>query len=116
VNSDAAAVAVDLLDLLDGGDEIACLALAVVTQHFEAEQLRLRRHTRYGVEFERVRGHLAFLVTVVGVGGDQAVRFGHLAGDNPCNMCPMAKDIDQRRLILFTEHSKIPMVQRRLEG
>ena len=61
------------------------------------------------------RGHLAFLVAVIGGGGDLAIRLRHLAGDNPCHVCPMAKDIDQGFLILFTEHSKIPMFQRFLE-
>src|SRR5262245_26692541 len=47
VNANAPAVAIDLLDLLDGSDEIARLAFAVVTQHFQAEELGLRRHARY---------------------------------------------------------------------
>src|SRR5262249_20145720 len=47
VNPNAPAVTIDLLYLLDGGDQIARLAFAVVTQHFQAEELGLRRHARY---------------------------------------------------------------------
>src|SRR5215510_13865906 len=47
VNPNAPAVAIDLLDLLDGSDQIARLAFAVVTLFNQTETLGLYRHARY---------------------------------------------------------------------
>src|SRR5215475_75021 len=44
VHPDPATVSVELLDVLQGGDQIAGKSLAVVIQHLEAEDLALRRH------------------------------------------------------------------------
>ena len=48
VNEQPAAVAVDLLDMADRGDEIADRALPVLIEHAQAHELALRRHAADG--------------------------------------------------------------------
>ena len=48
--SNAAAVAVYLLDVLDGRDEIAHRAFTIFVEHAEANKLALRRHPADAIE------------------------------------------------------------------
>src|SRR6266545_2194740 len=62
VHPQAAAVAVELLDVLDGGDEVAGRPGAVLVEYLEAEELAPWGHAGDLVKVDHVVGHLAVLV------------------------------------------------------
>src|SRR5206468_6395470 len=95
----SAAVAVDLLDLLDGGDEAAGLAVSGIVEHLETEELALRRHPRDRRQLHLVVGDVAVFVAMARDRADLLALAWigrHGAGDDPGHMGVVAELVDQR--------------------
>src|SRR5688572_25565065 len=64
MNQQTAAVSVDLLDLGDGGDDVAYLAVPVLVEHSHADQLAGGRHGYDSLDVQLLIGNLALLVAI----------------------------------------------------
>ena len=127
VDPDVAAVAVDLLDLLARGDEVAHRPFAVLVQDLEADQLARRRHARDGFDLGVVVDHLAPLVLAVDGRFDADLDvlvvplvqpLAQRTGDNAGDVRAVARLVDQRgplQLVLaeLAKRREVAMSERR---